>query len=861
MQDYKILNIPKMKLYYEKNEKEAADTVPVISFVGGTMLLDQEPVHSYYGNGVYYWEREAEKGCLWLRHFGLMGEGFIERGGIRQNFKAGAETAYSLSYINKDKKEVSLEFILGVDFDQYGGSMTYCKLSYEGERIVDYHPGDEEQGILSMSLTQEGSLHIDADFSTLWSTVSDFLPEGFYVEALCMDFDGTYNHVAGQAKETNQKEGSGKSFSLRGKIKEEAIQKLQKTRKMFRMDSIKNVQLKECFLANAGSESPCSIDQLFCLKPPTSIIQDGKEITGQQQVQNKAAETLYYLAVYHTAELEKDNVKYETLFGINKAYAQERVREVDPLILDLLKDKEVTDFLEKYAKATLGNAIAGSSDAELKKSLQDVSNPSGRCRYYLSDNTSAHSMGKEPGFNTAMRLITKYVYASMVPNLRKYYDSSGNWGKQLYEYSLKRLAMLKAQDLAGTSRLTHIAMMLGFLDDKKQDITYYDGEVEKTVQLTYGSALYLKAFNMNLAEVAGKVVFDTDDRVNFINMMKIVFGVLYDELQKGESDKFAKDIFKELKEEMDQYAQMTKDTFIDSCLEVAEEAMNTALAGGDLLMCISFIGKKYADSPKLNFCGKIVSLSFMAFSLFQCGRMFTDWKKLTWQEQAESVCVFIAGVANAGEVLIRWRSLKILLNPDASVSEKLNAAAVLKYGGENFDVIAGSARAGGTELVEAAQNTSRYVSSIQTQAGFQAQLSKFTKLFRVAEIVLRVVNVLILAFTVVMTGFDIAADFKFDRSKAIKAMDSLNIIFTGAACILEGVSLVLDLAGVVCDAIPVVGAVCMVLGFIFSIVSMILKAKDQPEPPVIRFIKDEIVPFLKTLEEPPADKNYVLGVG
>lgn len=859
MQNYKILNIPKMNLYFDRKKNKTNDTAPIISFIGGTMLLDGEPVQAYYGKGVYYWEREKEKGCLWLRHFGLMGEGFIDRDGVRHNFKAGAETAYSLSYINDNYKEVFLEFILGVDFDPYGGSMPYCKLRYNGEYIVDYHSGDQEQGILYMSLTKEGNLHIDADFSILWSTISYLLPQDFYVKNLSLDFDGTYNHVTGQAKETDQNGGSGKAFHLQGRISEDAIKELRQTCRMFRMDSRKNVQLKEHFLANVGSESPATIDELFCLKAPTSIIEDGKEITGQQQVQHKSVETLYYLAVYHTAELQKDNVKYETLFGINKAFARARVEEIEPSILDLLNDDEVTNFLEKYAKVTLGNAIASSSDAELIKSLQAVSNPSGRCRYYMSDNTSEHAMGKEPGFNTAMTYITKYVYASLVPNLRKYYKNSEDWGRQLYEYSIKRLAMLKAQDLAGASRITHIAMMLGFLNDKKQEITYHDGDAEKTVQLTYGSALYLKAFNMNLAEMAGKVIFDTDDHANFINMMKQVFGVVYDELQKEESDKFSPDILKELKEEMAQFEKMTKDSFIDNCLEVAEEAMNIALVGGDILLCISAIGKKYANTPKMNFCGKIVSLSFMSFSLFQCGRMFADWKELTWQEQAESVCVFIAGIANAGAVLIRWRSLKILLNPNASVSEKINAATILKYGGEDFDVIAGTAKSGGTELVETAQNSSRYVSSIQTQEGVQAQITKFTKFFRIAEIALRIINILILAFTVVLMGFDIANDFKFDCTKAIKAMDIISITFTGAACILEGITLVLDLAGAVCNAIPVVGAICMLLGFIFSIVSMILKAKDQPDPPVIQFIKDEIVPFLKTLEEPPANKNYILG--
>lgn len=858
MQNYKILNIPKMRLYFEEKQENADNFVSEISFIGGTMLLDGAPVHSYYGKGVHYWERGTERGCMWLRHYGLMGEGFIERVGIRRNFKAGSENIYTLSYTNSEKEEVCLEFTLGVDFDQSGGSMIYCKLNYQQQAIVDYHAGDPEQGILHMSLNKEDNLHIDADFSTLWESVAYLLPAGFYVHDLSMDFDSTYDHVTGTVREAVHDGRSEMSFGLYGRLRDEDVEVLRRRRKRFQMNSAANALLRERFLANVGTDSPCSIDELFGLKEPTSIIKDGKTITGQQQVQNKAVETLYYLAVYHTAEIERDGVKYADIFGINKQYAEERVREISPEILDLLSNEEVKDFLVKYAKVTLGNAVAASQDHELRESLHEVPDAAKRCRNYMSGQSSAHTMSKETGFNIAMTVITKHVYACMVPNLRKYFADGENWGKKLYDYALKRLAMLKTSDLAGTSRITHIAMMLGFLNDKKQNISYKDGSETKTAELTYGAAFYLKVFNMNLAEIAGKVNFDADNHANFLKMMQYVFGVLYDELQKEESDKFMPEILEELKDEMKEFDDMTRESFIDCCLEITEAAMEVLLTVGDLITCITWIGNKYANSPKMYKIGKCVCLAFMSFSLFQCVRMFIDWKDLNWMEQAESICVFVTGVANAGAVLIRWRAVNILMSRSATASEKINAANVLKFGGEDFDVISGMGRAGGTELVETAENAGRYVSSIQTAEGVQAQLTRCTRLFKVFSIVLRIVNVLLLAFTVVMMGFDIAADFKCDRMAAIKSMDILGTVFTGVACILDGVSLVLDLAGVVCNAVPVVGAICMVLGFVFSIVCMIFKAKDRPEPPVVKFIKDEIVPFLKQLDMPTAKAHNIL---
>jgi len=861
MQNYKIMNIPKMRICFtdETAQRQYDGRERILSSIGGTLLVDGEPVHSYYGNGMYYWEKDGEKGCIWLRQFGLMGEGFIERDGVRSDFRAVSETGYRLFYTN-DTQDVELTFYVGVSYDASSGSMIYCKLDYGDTRIVDYREGDPEQNILSVSLTKDSNLHIDADLSTLWSAAGDFMPEGFYACTLSMDFDATFNHVTGTVTETTQNGGSGKTFTLKGKMLEsDLLSRLRRAHKGFRADSRKSAELKEKFLSGTGNDSPCSIDELFSLKEPSSVTgDDGKEITGQAQVQNKAVETLYYLAVYYTADMKSDkvdNVTYQDLFGITKEYAKSRVSEISDTILDLLDDSDVTDFLMNYANVSIGNSIAKSTDQQLQDAIKDVSDAERRCRYYMSDGSHDGSMEREPGFNTSISLIVKYVYASLVPNLKKYYEDSEDWGKKLYDYAVARMSMLKASDLAGTSRITHIAMMLTFLDDEKHEITYQDGDEQKTVSTTYGAAFYMKAYNLSLAEIADEIDFDSDGHSVFISIMEYVFGVMYDELQKEESDKFSDDILKELKEELSQFSEMTREDFIDSCINVTEETLSAVGTTGDIIQCISTIGKQFADNPSLNFCGKIVSLSLYAFTLFSCANMFADWEELTTEEKAENVCVFISGIANAGNTAVKWKSLKILLDPDSSVADRLNAATRLKFGGEDFDIIAGMGKKNGTDIVETMEDAGRYVSSLQTTEGVDTQLSRFTKVFRVAEITLRIVNVLVLAFSVVITGFDIADDFKYDRSAAIKAMDLLNIMFTGAACILEGVSVSLDLAGVICDAIPVIGAVCMVLGFVFSIISVILKAKDKQEPPVITFIKDKIVPFLKSLAVPPDTYN------
>lgn len=857
MQNYKVMTIPHMRLLFEDvNDLTAnADRQRTLSFVGGTMLLDGDPIHSYYGKGFYFWQTESETGCIWLRHFGWMGEGFVVQNGVRRSFKAVAETPYQLTYKRPDGCEIRLDLTVGVDFDPQGGSMTYCKLDYGKERIVDYESGMGEQKIIDTSITPQGCLHMKFDLSSYWGAAAAFLPEGFYALKLELTFDGTYSNATGTVLESKQNGGSGKTFALQGRVIDtDLLQALNQSRKLFRTSSQVNASLKECCIASGLTDAPCSIDELFCLPQPTSIIEGGKEITGQEQVQQKASETLYYLAVYHTAELSHKGVKYQDLFQVNKEFARSKVSEVSPQIFDLLSDTEVAKFLENYAIAVLGNAVSSATDQVIVDALATVSEPARRCRYYMSDAQHAQSMAKDAGFNKVMTFITKHVYIHLVPRFGKYCVNGPEWGQRLYDYSIKRLAMIKADALTSMSRVTHLTMMLGFLDDRKQAIAYLDGEEKKMAQLTYGSALYAKAFNMSLAELANSIHFDADGRSAFLEIMTAIFGILYDELQLEQSDKFSPKILEELRAELRSFETMTMQQFTNSCIEVADSTLNAVGHFYDIIGCISYISRQFADKPWLNYCGKMVAIGFYLYSMSACINLFLQWKDLTVMEKVESVSTCIVGVACLAETGVRWFALKTLLNPKASITAKVNAANILKFGGEDFDIIAGMGRVGGTELEQTISNAGRYVYGIREAGGAAtdaAEMTRFSKIFRAAEVALRIINVVVLAFVIVTLGMDISDDFKFNRSAAIKSIDIINIAFTSVALVLEVASIGMSLCGTVCNAIPIIGAVCMIAGFIFSLVSMILKEKDKSDPPVIVFIKEVVVTFIAKLEAPP----------
>ena len=101
-----------------------------------------------------------------------------------------------------------------------------------------------------------------------------------------------------------------------------------------------------------------------------------------------------------------------------------------------------------------------------------------------------------------------------------------------------------------------------------------------------------------------------------------------------------------------------------------------------------------------------------------------------------------------------------------------------------------------------------------------------------------------------VTGLDAGAAQRLGDMPAITRQGKATVFsylnHRGSNCVAK---LVLDLVGVVCDAIPIVGAICMLVGFIFSIAAMIVK--ENSDPPMILFIKKEIVPFLKKLPVPP----------
>ena len=379
-------------------------------------------------------------------------------------------------------------------------------------------------------------------------------------------------------------------------------------------------------------------------------------------------------------------------------------------------------------------------------------------------------------------------------------------------------------------------MMLSFLDDTAHNISYMSNGEEKTEKLTYGAALYAQAFNFSLSTVADSINFSADGKAHYLDVMRILFKTMWEELHNLDQSKITEAIRTELLEGLKEFGEMTQEEYIDTCLAAAEEAMAVAQSMGSLVLAIPAVSKYFSGRPWGGYLAKTASLAMYMFTLSKCIEMFTKWDKLTDSEKVEAIGETVAGVLNTGEVIVRYAALKTLLDPNALPVKKVNAAMRLKYGGENFDIIQGMGAKGQTSIQETVNKAGRYVGSV-TADGRAYSLDCGTKWFKIGSVALRALNLILLAYVTVTLTLDLIKEYALEQVGGNSGCRYAEPYFYRSVIFVEAGSLIIDIAGIVCEAVPVIGAACVILGFVFSIVSLNLKSKDQSEPPQITLLK------------------------
>lgn len=498
-----------------------------ISVSGCNVFYGNTAVDTIQIDNALYWEHEGEEGCLWFYHNGLCGHGYVSQNGNQYQLDAMSDDAvFPLTYVNGKGSSITAELHVGTrNNPETGGFLEYGALYFHGKKVYESFQCDEQGNIQKgqsdngfLRSTFDGHLCFVLSLSALWDAlgadmVHDFIGADFNIYSAAVDITPDYSGISDgviteQSTSTRIEKGvqikvTGKGRDYKLKPVNEWAGRIKAVKN--RINTSRENELKIKF--NAFGDAPMSITELYTLPAPDMYAAN-----------QKATELLYYLAIAYVGDKTYNcggsDIKWSNWFGMTKETAETRIKDVDYRILDLIgnkADKRVTDFLQKYAEATLSNSYVSSTDETLRDALSGAKTRfSGDKSYcslpslvsYYMQGDGDKCLSKDPGYCIVMEEINKYVYAKLTPKLLNYMENSPKeWAKKLYNQCCANLQMLTLTAISGTkgsTEISHKTMMLNLLDDTKQDEIITNAEGAST-PITYGAAIYARVFNLQLA--------------------------------------------------------------------------------------------------------------------------------------------------------------------------------------------------------------------------------------------------------------------------------------------------------------------------------------------------------------------------
>lgn len=740
----------------------------------------------------------------------------------------------------------------------------YCGIIYDGKEVVKMPVSDNDKRDQELIFVTKG-------MSGVWniSTANKNIEISKEKQiALNMTNSKSKNMVS---KVTENNTVTNITNGLQGKI--ELSQALKNRDRMFCANAVIMGKLKQNYndlLSNCPGIKALSVDELFGLDMPkaTQVVdENGKTITidGQAECQRYSHEMLKNVAMYYSADVKSsDNaISYEDLYGFTKDKARSVIDDRVISAIEALPDDEkadMKDFLKKYSDIQLSEGYGGSTNEYIKKGFASVDAPVRRCQYYMQDDHEG-SLNQDKNYRRLMTIIDKYTYLTKVDGLQAYVnDTNGNWAEKLYYSACTKIVMLKLNNLVSSNKLTHICKMLAVLDSDEHEILQSSGgspvldDNGNKIMLPYAAALYAQVMEMSLASIIDSFSgIPADD--DYMKTLELLFGTLYENMTGDNKDM---NIPQELFTDMAQYLSEEKAIAVDDMIFAAQEFMQLA---GQYTSFTSMIQKYGEETNGVNKC--MACISYIFFSM-QFASVFCDWNSLSDAQKAESVmsCVYaVVGTAREGMI---WSSVKKLMSSSTPKNERIEAAFRLRCGGEDFDFvrenIAWNSCDGEKNFSEAMSNRAKRYSTEITGTD-DVRLTAVSKAFRIGEFAFQVLNVVLLAYAFVMQAIDVDKMFKNnspDIAKALAVMDSILMGVALVAGVVEFATMFLttEVASAVMSVVPIVGAACMILSAIISIVQIIIMDKN-PESPLQKIIEEQLVPTVKKLEKPASDWNGV----
>lgn len=205
------------------------------------------------------------------------------------------------------------------------------------------------------------------------------------------------------------------------------------------------------------------------------------------------------------------------------------------------------------------------------------------------------------------------------------------------------------------------------------------------------------------------------------------------------------------------------------------------------------------------------------------------------------------GVANISVSAEKILDIKTMIS-DASYEQKCNAALRLRQGGTDWDLVKSMGSANECNLEDIMlEGGKRYHATIGSTEESTARVKFVTKFFKVFEIAVRILNIIMMGFMTVVSALQISKDV---RENGYTTAACLSIVSTSMMCIsfiCEGASLTLDLLGITYSVVPVIGVVAAFLGLVCSLAASAVHVQMNP---VVEFAKKHLVPFLDSLPIP-----------
>lgn len=896
--------VTQVNLVFDKQEKtnsfllSASDRERNIEVVNGDVYVNKARQKTVRIDDTLYWEdSEGRQWAIKGKHPMKPYRGVVNQNGSVQRFTALPTTSYLLYYTTKDesgqpqKIQFRLEYGLTTSDE---GFITFFRFWYLNDGVEelaatnlssDKDVNDDYQAVycedgMTMCVDASGNLNFQANLSATIPIIQSLEPERFPGFAIRYDLNTLpgFDEITGTASYDNNPDGEKMEVRTERKVYA-AVRPLN----LEETAALRNNFLKsEMALILQNDEIPMSVTDLFSLTPPQAdeINNDfGKLFTN----------ILMYFSFEKNYHYEPKNmdiaygqwlgVTKESLFsgikgtlGLNDDQTEKFLAELKGI------DKAVMAFVDDFTKASISNSFASSGLGSVLDAFEIGKLPEGmdkkekvinyKCNYYFNGYYQKNEQEKDQGLDSlqsnpiAEKLqsrVMNELYLSRVEGLRRYVESEEkeSWGNKLFEHCIKNKANIAMQVYSpgGTrSYLKHLCTMLDLLDDSLQIPVEHkpqnkaEGKDDKEEKLSYSGALYTYILNLMMTELGDSLVISDDNIQVCRDYLKQFFHSMAD-FYFNKSEELAPDVVTAIKGIVDEYN-----------IKTAEELATLSDAHLDEL--IALLTKQLSKNPvstglaknpfAKSFFGELGAFAVYGLVFYMLVPIFKDWKKATPAEKTLAVSASLRVVVGIGCDAIRLKAIKTLSNPNSSLLEKVNAAQRLKFGGDDFRTISDIYASGNGEtnagFIDNIKDTARY----KIKSDIKADINMTTKVFGVADVFIRGLNIVFMGLAAYEMGRKIKQDFENGEGADIITLDILqeSCLVIGGLC--ELISIGSGILGKACEFIPYVGTFLLIGSMVFSAVeSFIESSKKQPDSPEVAFTKEILSPFVVKLPYPP----------